>query len=97
MIELTTLITLLAAYVPMITAVVTIICSIVKAAKDNKQVVKPVLEQFDALRQEVKDKTEMTEAKEQIKNLLIQNEILQKQVADLITEMSRVKYYGPKE
>lgn len=97
MIELTTLITLLAAYIPMITAVVTIICSIVKAAKDNKQVVKPVLEQFDALRQEVKDKTEMTEAKEQIKNLLIQNEILQKQVADLITEMSRVKYYGPKE
>lgn len=97
MIELNTILLVIISFLPPLSAVIGIIASVVKMTKNNSEVIKPIIEQFDALRQEVKDKTEMTEAKEQIKNLLARIDKQDQIIADLITEISKVKYYGPKE
>jgi hypothetical protein len=44
---------ILIAYLPVITAIIGIICSIIKIAKDNQAIFKPLQEQFNNLRKEV--------------------------------------------
>lgn len=77
---------------PSLAAIIGIVASIIKMIKDNKAIVKPVIEQFEELRKEVKDKTEMTDAKETIQMLLQENASLRKEIADLITAISKIKY-----
>ena len=77
---------------PSLAAIFGIIASIIKVLKDNRKVIQPVIDQFNDLRQEVKDKTEMTEIKSTVTNLLEENAKLRKDVAALITAMNKVQY-----
>lgn len=83
------------AYLPVITAIIGIICSIVKIAKDNKAIIKPLQEQFANLRQEVQDKTELEAVKNQMLAIMTENRQLRQEMADLITEMRKQKYELP--
>lgn len=95
MIELSTLWAMLIAALPTLAAIIGIIVSVIKVVKDNKQVVQPVIDQFNSLRKEVQDKTEMVEIKEQLLALLVQNRQKDQMIADLITEMRKQKYELP--
>lgn len=95
MIELSTLWAMLIAALPTLAAVVGIIASVFKMNTNGKKVVQPVLDQFNALRQEVQDKTEMTETKDLLLALLVQNRQKDQMIADLITEMRKQKYELP--
>lgn len=95
MIELSTLWAMLIAALPTLAAIVGIIVSVIKVAKDNKQIVQPVIDQFNNLRKEVQDKTEMVEIKDQLLALLVQNRQKDQMIADLITEMRKQKYELP--
>lgn len=77
---------------PSLAAIIGIIASIIKVLKDNRKAIQPVIDQFNALRQEVKDKTEMNEIKSTVNNLLEENAKLRKDVAALITAMNKVQY-----
>ena len=78
---------------PSLAAVIGIIASIIKIAKDNKKVIEPIVTKFNELRQEVKDKTEMTDLKATINNLIKENAELRKENHEIITQLSKVKYY----
>lgn len=88
---------LLIAAAPALTAVLSIIAAIVKMAKDNKAIIKPVTEQFNALRKEVQDKTELEAVKTEMHAIMTENRQIRQELADLITELKKVKYEIPKE
>ena len=92
---ITTLNALLIAYLPVITAIIGIICSIVKIAKDNKAIIKPLQEQFSNLRKEVQDKTELEAVKKEMLAIMTENRQLRQEMADLITELRKQKYDIP--
>lgn len=89
---ITTLNAIIIAYLPVITAIIGIICSIVKIAKDNKAIIKPLQEQFSNLRKEVQDKTELEAVKAEMLAIMTENRQLRQEMADLITEMRKQKY-----
>lgn len=93
--ELETLYTLIVSSMPALAAIISIIAAIVKIAKDNKEVIKPVVEQFNALRNEVKDKTELEAVKTEMLAIMAENRQIRQELADLITEMKKVKYDVP--
>ena len=86
---------LLIAAMPAITAVLSIIAAIVKMAKDNKAIIKPVIEQFNALRKEVQDKTELEAVKTEMQAIMTENRQIRQELADLITELKKVQYDVP--
>ena len=92
---ITTIHALLIAYLPVITAIIGIICSIIKIAKDNKAIIKPLQEQFSNLRKEVQDKTELEAVKTEMLAIMTENRQLRQEMADLITEMRKQKYELP--
>ena len=92
---ITTINALLIAYLPVITAIIGIICSIIKIAKDNKAIIKPLQEQFSNLRKEVQDKTELEAVKKEMLAIMTENRQLRQEMADLITEMRKQKYELP--
>lgn len=94
---ITTIHALLIAYLPVITAIVGIICAVVKATKDTNKIVKPILEQFEGLRKEVQDKTEQEAVKTQMLAIMTENRQLRQLYADLITEMRKQKYDIPNQ
>ena len=77
---------------PSLAAIIGIIASIIKVLHDNRKVIQPVIDQFNDLRKEVKDKTEMNEIKSTVNNLLEENAKLRKDIAALITAMNKVQY-----
>ena len=97
MIELNALYALLIAALPALSAILGLIASVVKMAKDNKAVIKPVIDQFNDLRKEVKDKTELEAVKTEMNAIMTENRQIRQELADLITEMKKVKYEIPKE
>lgn len=97
MIELSTIYALLIASLPALSAILGIIASVIKMAKDNKAVIQPVIDQFNNLRQEVQDKTELEAVKTEMLAIMTENRQIRQELADLITEMKKVKYEIPKE
>lgn len=97
MIELNALYALLIAALPALSAIFGIIASVVKMAKDNKAVIQPVIDQFNSLRKEVQDKTELEAVKTEMNAIMTENRQLRQEMADLITEMRKQKYEIPKE
>jgi uncharacterized protein (DUF3084 family) len=93
--ELDTLYALLVSAMPALAAIISIIAAIVKMAKDNKEVIKPVVEQFTSLRAEVRDKTELEAVKTEMQAIMAENRQIRQELADLITEMKKVKYDVP--
>lgn len=97
MIELSTLWAMLIAALPTLAAIIGIIVSVIKVVKDNKEIVQPVIDQFNALRKEVQDKTEMEAVKTEMLAIMTENRQLRQEMADLITEMRKQKYDVPNE
>lgn len=97
MIELSALYAILIAALPSIAAILGIICSIIKVVRDNKAVIQPVIDQFNDLRKEVKDKTELEEVKAEMLAIMKENRQLRQEIADLITEMRKVQYDIPND
>lgn len=95
MIELNALYALIIAILPALSAVLGIIASVVKMAKDNKAVIKPVIDQFNDLRQEVKDKTELEAVRNEMLAIMTENRQIRQELADLITELKKEKYDVP--
>lgn len=94
---ITTIHAILIAYLPVITAIIGIICSVIKVAKDSKAIVKPLQDQFASLRQEVQDKTELEAVKTEMLAIMTENRQLRQEMADLITEMRKQKYEIPNQ
>ena len=51
-----------------------------------------MLSKFRELIKKVDDKTDLTEAKAQMESIIAENRALRKQVADLLTEVRKIKY-----
>lgn len=51
-----------------------------------------IFSQFKELIKKVDDKTDLTEAKTQMESIIAENKALRKQVADLLTEVRKIKY-----
>ena len=51
-----------------------------------------ILSKFKDLIKKVDDKTDLNEAKTQMESLIAENRALRKQVADLLTEVRKIKY-----
>ena len=97
MTNLDTLYALIVAAAPAITAIIGIIAAVIKNHKDIQAKTQPILDKFDELRQEVNDKTELTEVKIQMEAIMVENRQLKQEIADLITVLKKVKYEIPKE
>ena len=97
MIELSAIYAIIIAALPALSAVLGIIASVIKMARDNKAVIQPVIDQFNDLRQEVKDKTELEAVKTEMLAIMTENRQIRQELADLITEMKKVEYEIPKE
>ena len=51
-----------------------------------------IFSQFNTLIKKVDDKTDLADAKTQMESLIAENRALRKQVADLLTEVRKIKY-----
>ena len=51
-----------------------------------------IFSRFNMLIKKVDDKTDLNEAKTQMESLIAENRALRKQVADLLTEVRKIKY-----
>ena len=51
-----------------------------------------IFSRFNMLIKKVDDKTDLNEAKTQMESLIAENRALRKQVADLLTEIRKIKY-----
>lgn len=85
----------IAAVLPSLGSIIGIICAVAKLFKDNKEQIKPILEKFDDLRQEVRDKTELREARAEMKQIIHDNAVLKRQLNELLTLQSKVKHEVP--
>lgn len=92
MIELSTIYAILLPLLPTITAIIGIIASVVKMTGTSKKIVQPVLDQFEDLRQEVKDKTQAEQALVEVRMLIEENRKLREQLAQFQTEITKVKH-----
>lgn len=87
------IIAFIATWGPSIAAIISIIAAVVKMAKDNRSVIKPVLEQFEELREDVSDKTDLTEARQEMRVIIQQNAELRAQNLALMTALTKVQQY----
>jgi predicted rRNA methylase YqxC with S4 and FtsJ domains len=87
------IIAFIATWGPSIAAIISIIAAVVKMAKDNRNVIKPVLEQFEQLREDVSDKTDLTEARQEMRVIIQQNAELRAQNLALMTALTKVQQY----
>ena len=71
--DIDSIITIVAVAIPTVSSVVTTIGSLLKVFKN-----------FDALKKEVKDRTDLTEFREQMNRILEENYILKEQISKLI-------------
>ena len=92
MIELSTIYAIILPLLPTITAIIGIIASVVKMTGTSKKIVQPVLEQFNDLRPEVKDKTQAEQALVEVRMLIEENRKLREQLAELQTEITKIKH-----
>ena len=78
--DINSIITIVAVAIPTISSVVTAICSLVKIFKN-----------FDALKKEVKDRTDLTEFRAQMNRILEENLKLKEQMSALLDYTETLK------
>lgn len=83
----------LIALVPAITAVAAIVVALVKIINS----VSSMRCDYSALKKSVEDKTELTEAKAEMRAIIKQNAILREELEKLISVEGKVKYNGPED
>ena len=91
-INLPVIIPTIAGILPSVAAVMTIILAALRFLKDNKEQFKPVVEQFNQLRAEVRDKTELREVKSQMAQHSRQLQALDKKVDELIALQKHLRH-----
>lgn len=91
--ELNNIITIIISYLPVIVAVMGEVLAFIATMKKYNS----ITASFSKIRDEIKDKTEMNELKEQIVNVLHENAELKKQLAELIQKIDKVKTVSTKE
>ena len=79
--DINTIQELLIAILPSLTAVCGAVFTVYK-----------ILSQFKTLISKVDDKTDLTDAKAQMESLISENRALRKQIADILTEVRKIKY-----
>lgn len=94
MIELSAIYALIVACLPSLSAIVAIICAIIKVAKDNKEIVEPLIQKYQELKQEI---AERKKTQEIIDALMTENRQIRQELADLITELKKQKYEIPNQ
>lgn len=97
MIELSAIYAIIIAALPSIAAILGVIAAIVRFATDSKKAIQPMIEQFNELRQEVQDKTELEAVKTQMLAIMTENRQIRQELADLITELRKVQYDIPRD
>ena len=82
-----TIYAVLLAVVPVITVILSFIGAICKLINNNKKILEPIIQQFEDLRQEVKDKAQSEQAIVQVnmllEELMIERELRQQLIAEL--------------
>ena len=91
--ELNNITSIIIMYLPVIIAVV----GEVLAFANNMKKYNDITGSFSKIRDEIKDKTELNDVKEQIVNVLHENAELKRQLAELIQKIDKVKTVSTKE
>lgn len=90
MTEMITLI--IATYGPAIVALLGIIGAVIRNTQSTKKIVNPILAKYDELVQKVEDKTDLTEARTEMRMLIQENAELRSINYKVLSELSKVKY-----
>ena len=85
-----TLWAILIAALPSLASIFGIIAAIVKVLKDNKKVIQPIIDKFEELKKEVEDKTNLEEARAEMKLIISQNAQLREQNRKLLQALNHV-------
>lgn len=96
MIELSTLYAILLPFIPTITALVGMICAIVRTVKNNKEtlqeITRPITDAFNELREEVKDKAQAKQTSAEVNMLLEELRLERELTTKLIAELTKRKH-----
>lgn len=87
-----TIYAVLLAVVPVITVILSFIGAICKLINNNKKILEPIIQQFEDLRQEVKDKAQSEQAIVQVNMLLEELRLERELTQQLIAELTK-KYH----
>lgn len=87
-----TIYAVLLAVVPVITVILSFIGAICKLINNNKKILEPIIQQFEDLRQEVKDKAQSEQAIVQVNMLLEELRLERELTRQLIEELTK-KYH----
>lgn len=80
------------AILPSLAAILSVIGAVLKFAKSNKEAVKPLIEEIDRLKSEIKDNKESKILKEKMTAIISQNAQLRKKIDELITVIGKVQH-----
>lgn len=87
-----TIYAVLLAVVPVITVILSFIGAICKLINNNKKILEPIIQQFEDLRQEVKDKAQSEQALVEVRMLCEQLRLEREITQQLIAELTK-KYH----
>ena len=88
---------LLIAAIPALTSILSIIAAVVKVARDNRKEFQPIIDSYNELKKEIQDKTNLDEARNEMKIIIEQNAQLREQNNKLIQALTRVVVQDDKE
>ena len=81
---------IIVAAAPSLTAIIGIVTAIVKSIKSNKDTSKEVINKFEEVRQEIINKKEYSELKDQLKIAHQENYELKKKLNELLTKIDKI-------
>ena len=90
MLTLETIITVIAAAAPSLTAIIGIIISVIKMIRESKVSNQQVIDKFEETRQAVMDSKQYDELKKQLEIAHQENRDLRKKLNELLTKIDRV-------
>ena len=90
MLTLETIITVIAATAPSLTAIIGIIISVIKMIRESKVSNQQVIDKFEETRQAVMDSKQYDELKVQLEISHAENRKLKKKLDELLTKIDRV-------
>lgn len=91
-INLDTIYAIIIAAAPALSAILSIVLAVLKNRKDIAKVCDPIKEEFEQLRKEVQDKTELEAVKNEMLAIMTENRQLKQEIADLITAINKTEY-----
>ena len=103
MIELTAIYAILLPLIPTVSAVIGMICAIIRTAKNNKdtllEITQPIVDAYDKLREEVNNKKEANLCIEEMRQMIEiqkqyieENRLLREQNAEYLTIITKLRH-----